>query len=83
MTITLAQFDGQYDQTEVNAMNAKVTEVLEEHGFSRADLSQSERASIMRAVEHEVSGCYDRQIGWSGVHSLMPAQWGRLIEARR
>jgi hypothetical protein len=83
MTIILGQFDGQYRQDEIDAMNAKVAEVLEAHNFAKVDLSDRERAEIVRAVEGEVSGNYDPNIGWSGVVELMPAKWGRFLASRR
>jgi len=82
MTITLSQFDGQYSQGDIDAMNTKVAEVLAEHDFTNADLSDRERAEIVRAVEGEVAGNYDPSIGWSGTIELMPAKWSRLIAGR-
>jgi len=80
--ITLSQFDGQYSQDEIDAMNAKVAEVLEAYCFAEADLSNHERLEILRAVENEVSGNYNPDIGWPGVVEFMPAKWHRLLVRR-
>lgn len=74
MTISLAQFDGQYSQAAIDVMNAAVDEAIGAFELATADVSDAERASIVAEIENSASGLFDPALGYG---------WQRLLDSRQ
>lgn len=82
--LTLNQFDGQYTQTDVDVMNAAVREAIAHYGVDSADLSDKERAEIIREIENACAGFYDAELGSvnAAFENLLSDGWQRLLKSR-
>jgi hypothetical protein len=83
MTITIQQFDFADDETpytlvDINNMNEQAAEVLQSLDDLRDRLLDAEWQRLARAVESEVTGNYDRNLGFAP-SDCIPAEWATTI----
>lgn len=83
--LTIKQFDGQYTQAEIDAMNKTAQEAIAYFEVNSAELASKERDQIVADIHSHCAGLYDQNLGRvnAGFDGLLSEQWQRLLESRR